>query len=94
MNPIKSLFDLLYDRWKAKTPLLFSRIIKIAMALNTIAIAIQTALVAAGADVPEWWASVFPYFVGFGAGMAAVAKLTQQYDSDGNPIKSDKRKKE
>ena len=89
---MKKLFETLHDRWKAKTPLIFSRIIKIAIAISTIAIAIQTALVTAGAEIPEWWSSVFPYFVGAGAGMAAVAKLTQQYDNEGNPIKTSKKK--
>jgi len=92
MNKIKGLFGTLHDRWKAKTPLIFSRIIKIAIAISTIAIAIQTALVTAGAEIPEWWSSVFPYFVGAGAGMAAVAKLTQQYDNEGNPVKTSKKK--
>jgi hypothetical protein len=94
MNKIKDLFSTLHDRWKAKTPLIFSRIIKLAMAISTIAIAIQTALVTAGADIPEWWSAIFPYFVGAGAGMAAVAKLTQQYDRNGNPVKTNKRKKQ
>lgn len=94
MAKIKSLFIMLRDRWKAKTPLIFSRIIKLAMAISTIAIAIQTALVTAGADIPEWWSTIFPYFVGTAAGMVAVAKLTQQYDRNGNPVKTNKRKKQ
>lgn len=94
MAKIKSLFIMLRDRWKAKTPLIFSRIIKLAMAISTIAIAIQTALVTAGADIPEWWSTIFPYFVGAAAGMVAVAKLTQQYDRNGNPVKTNKRKKQ
>lgn len=89
---MKNLFIVLRDRWRAKTPFIFSRIIKIAIAISTIAIAIQTALVTAGAEIPEWWSSVFPYFVGAGAGMAAVAKLTQQYDNEGNPVKISKKK--
>lgn len=84
---------MLRDRWKSQTPLVFSRIIKVAMALSTTAIAIQTALMTAGAEIPDWWLSIFPYFVGIGAGMAAVAKLTQRYDSEGNPIKTNKNKK-
>ena len=89
---MKKLFKTLHNRWKAKTPLIFSRIIKISVSVSTVAIAIQTALVTAGAEIPGWWATVFPYFVGAGAGMAAVAKLTQQYDSNGKPIKNYKKK--
>ncbi len=88
------MFKELYSRWKAKTPLLFSGIIKVAVGCSTVAIAIQTALVTAGANIPEWWTAIFPYFVGVGAGMAAVAKLTQQYDRNGNPIQTDKHKKQ
>ena len=29
---------------------------------------------------------IYPYLVGFPAGMAAVAKFTQSYDKDGHPI--------
>lgn len=93
MKEIASLFRELRDRWRAKTPAIFSGIIKVSIGCSTIAMAIQTALVTAGAEVPEWWASMFPYFVGAGAGMAAVAKLTQQYDRHGNPIRKRKRNK-
>lgn len=88
---MKKLFLTLRNRWQAKTPLIFSRIIKIAVGMSTVAVAIQTALTAAGAAAPEWWDIVFPYFVGAGAGMATIAKLTQQYDKDNNPIQKKKR---
>lgn len=81
------IFKELHDRWKAKTPLLFSRIIKIAMSIGVTAAAIQTALMELGVESPEWWVKVLPYLVGAGAGASAVAKLTQQYDKDNKPIK-------
>ena len=93
MGKISRLFKELCERWRAKTPLLFSDIIKVAVGCSTVAIAIQTALVTAGADIPEWWSSIFPYFVGAGAGMATVAKLTRQYDENGDPIKPNNKKR-
>ena len=86
MHIVKTLREL-RDRWKAKTPVIFSNIIRVAVGCSSIAVAIQTALVTAGVNIPEWWSSAFPYLVGMGAGMAAVAKLTQQYDHNGNPIR-------
>lgn len=88
---MNKLFLTLRNRWQAKTPLIFSRIIKIAVGISTVSIAIQTALTASGASVPEWWEFIFPYFVGAGAGMATIAKLTQQYDKDNNPIRKPKK---
>lgn len=82
------MLETLKERWTARTPIIFSKIIRFAMSISCVAIAIQTALVTAGAEIPEWWGIVFPYMVGAGAGASAVAKLTQQYDKDGNPIKN------
>lgn len=81
------LFRTLKDRWQAKTPLIFSRIIKLAVGVSTVSIAIQTALSTINADIPEWWSASLPYFVGAGAGAASVAKLTQQYDRNNRPIR-------
>lgn len=83
---MEKLFRTLRDRWQARTPLIFSRIIKLAVGISTVAVAIQTALSAVNADVPEWWSASLPYLVGAGAGAASVAKLTQQYDKNNRPI--------
>ena len=84
---MRKLFRTLRDRWQAKTPLIFSRIIKLAVGISTVSVAIQTALSAINADTPEWWSVSLPYFVGAGAGAASVAKLTQQYDRNRRPIR-------
>jgi formate-dependent nitrite reductase membrane component NrfD len=90
---MKKLFSTLKDRWTAKTPLVFSRIIKLSMGVSAVAIAIQTALITASAEAPEWWNSSLPYLIGAGAGASTVAKLTQRYDKRGNPIRKTKTKK-
>ena len=77
-------------RWKAKTPKIFKRIIKFALAISGLAIAVHGALVAAGAVEPDWWTAIYPYLIGVPAGMASVAKITQSYDENGNPIYEDK----
>ena len=89
---MKKLFLTLHDRWQAKTPLIFRRIIKIAITLSTSAIAIHTTCTSINVDEPEWWLRAMPYLVGMGIGAGAVAKLTQQYDKDNNPVKKDKKK--
>ncbi len=82
----KSRYKAAHQRWKAKTPLLFKNIIKIGLGISGVAVAIHMALETAGAVEPEWWTMIYPYLVGFPAGMAAVAKFTQSYDKDGHPI--------
>ena len=75
---INSSWQSIRDRWTAKSPKIFRRICNICVGISTVAVAIQTALVAAGAATPAWWTDVFPYLVGIPAGMAAVAKLTKE----------------
>ncbi len=83
---MKKIYKNLRLRWKAKTPRVFKWIIKIALSISGVAIAIHSALMAAGAMEPGWWTTIYPYLVGIPAGMAAVAKITQTYDHDGNPV--------
>ena len=87
---MKKLFCTLRDRWKAKTPILFSRIIKLSIGIGAAAAAIQTAFNTNSIEAPAWWLRVMPYLVGAGAGASVVAKLTQQYDKNNNPIRKDK----
>lgn len=88
------IFKNLRTRWKAKTPRIFKWIIKIALSISGVSIAIHSALMTAGANEPEWWMGIYPYLVGVPAGMAAVAKITQTYDNNGNPILNDELKDE
>ena len=91
---MKKLFIILCDRWRAKTPLIFSRIIKIAMGIGMTAAAIQAELIRTGAETPDWWVNILPYLVGAGAGASAVAKLTQQYDKDNKPVRKPRKRKD
>lgn len=77
-NTISKTVKTIKERWTAKSPKIFRRICNICVGISTVAVAIQTALVAAGAATPAWWTDVFPYLVGIPAGMAAVAKLTKE----------------
>lgn len=78
---VRKIINSLKSRWTAKSPLIFRRICQVSVGISTVAIAIQTALMAAGAVTPQWWTDIFPYLVGIPAGMAAVAKLTKE-DND------------
>ncbi|WP_333615549.1 hypothetical protein [Bacteroides pyogenes] len=50
----------------------------IGTSVSGIAIAVNTAMGAAGATIPSWWSNVFPYLVGVPAGMAAISKLAKE----------------
>lgn len=80
-------FRTISGRWKAKSPKIFRRIYQIAFGTAFVAVTIHTALNETGADTPEWFSAIYPYLVSASAGMGAVAKLTQQYDKDGKPIR-------
>lgn len=74
------------ERWKARSPKIFRRIYKWASGVAAVAVAVQTAMVGAGATIPHWWEVAFPYLVGLSAGMAAVAKLTRE-DGDNDNLR-------
>jgi hypothetical protein len=72
------IYKTIKDRWNADSPILFKRITNIGCSVSAIAISVNLALSASGANEPHWWVAVFPYLVGIPAGMAAVAKLTKE----------------
>jgi hypothetical protein len=74
----------------------FRRVIEVSAAVSGVAVAIQGAMMAAGALIPGWWETVFPYLVGIPAGMAAVAKFTREDAGDNNEEKltKDSKKKQ
>lgn len=66
------------QRWKAKMPKFFKWIVGLGSGIAAVALAIQMSLNSAGANIPDWWTTLYPYLIGAGAGMSAVAKLTQE----------------
>lgn len=76
------IYRILVERWKAECPKIFKNILRLSLALSGVALAINTAMVSGGANIPEWWSATYPYLVGVGAGAAAVAKLTKEHNSE------------
>lgn len=76
---MKKIIKTIYDRWRAETPKFFHWVMGIAVSGSGVAIAVHTSLVSSGAEIPNWWSTIYPYLIGFGAGMTAVAKLTQKH---------------
>lgn len=81
---VMSTFRHTIERWKANTPKFFKNIIYIAIIISTSAIGIQTTLLSTNSVIPHWWEEVYPYLIGIGAGMSSVAKLTREYDHEGD----------
>lgn len=75
---MKTIITTIKERWKAQIPLFFKWIMGIGTSVAGVALAIHMAMSSAGAVIPEWWSSVYPYLIGVGAGMTATAKLTQK----------------
>ena len=50
------------------------------------ALAVNTAITAGGGVTHEWWNELYPYLLGIPAGAAFVAKFTQTYGKDGEPV--------
>ena len=70
------------ERWYANTPKFFKNIMYVAIIISTSAVAIQTTLIATNSIIPNWWETAYPYLIGAGVGMTAVAKLTREYKDD------------
>ena len=84
---MKKFWTLIASRWQNAMPKFFSRICWVCSLISGAALAINTAITAGGGYAPEWWNSIYPYLLGIPAGAAFVAKFTQNYDQNGNPVK-------
>ena len=76
----------LRQRWNNAMPKFFRVICWSCALVSGTALAVNTAIVAGGGIPHEWWSDIYPYLLGIPAGMAFVAKFTQNYDRNGNPI--------
>ena len=79
---MQKAFKQTIERWYARTPKFFKNIMYIAIIISTSAVAIQTTLLATNSMSPHWWEEAYPYLIGAGVGMSAVAKLTREYKDD------------
>ena len=76
---MKKVLITIKERWKAQIPIFFKWILGIGAGVASVALAIQMALTSGGATIPDWWAALYPYLIGVGAGMTATAKFTQKH---------------
>lgn len=86
MKTIKDFWKTLRSRWHNHMPKFFARICWICALISGTALAVNTAIMAGGGTTHEWWNDIYPYLLGVPAGMAFVAKFTQNYDKNGEPI--------
>jgi hypothetical protein len=63
-------------RWKEKMPKFFRWIMYICALIGGTALAVNTAILAAGATPHDWWVDIFPYLIGVPAGAAFVSRFT------------------
>lgn len=78
--------DVLRARWHNSMPKFFKRVCWLSALIGGTALAVNTAIVSGGGTAHEWWSDIYPYLLGIPAGAAFVAKFTQNYDREGNPI--------
>lgn len=83
------LLETLRNRWRNTMPRFFRIICWICSLISGAALAANTAITAGGGTAHEWWNDLYPYLLGIPAGMAFVAKFTQNYDKNGNPVKQE-----
>lgn len=88
-NKMKKFLSTLRSRWRNAMPKFFARICWACALISGTALAANTAITAGGGTTHEWWNNIYPYLLGIPAGMAFVAKFTQNYDKNGNPIEKD-----
>ena len=77
----------LRQRWSNAMPKFFKKVCWLSALVGGTALAVNTAIMSGGGSTHEWWQDIYPYLIGIPAGAAFVAKFTQNYDHDGNPIK-------
>lgn len=75
------------QRWSNAMPKFFRIVCWVCALVSGTALAVNTAITAGGGVPHEWWTDIYPYLLGIPAGAAFVAKFTQNYDRNGNPIK-------
>ena len=92
-SELKRWFQTARTRWHNVMPKFFKKVAIACSAVSGAALATNGAFLSVGADVPDWWADIYPYLIAFPAGMAVLCKFTQAYDKDGNPISPDKEEK-
>jgi len=83
----RNIFATLRSRWRNHMPVFFRRLFWICSLISGTALAVNTAITAGGGTPHAWWQEVYPYLLGFPAGIAFAAKFTQQYN--GQPIDYD-----
>lgn len=64
------------QRWRSKMPVFFRWLSMVAAGISAVALAINTALLEGGAEIPVWWSAIYPYLIGIGAGIVATSKFT------------------
>ena len=65
---MKQFWKLLELRWRNSMPKFFRTIFLICSLISGTALAINTAIIAAGAVPHDWWTEIYPYFIGIPAG--------------------------
>ena len=81
-----TLFSTIRHRWQNAMPRFFACICWTGTLISGTALAVNTAITAGGGTPHEWWTDIYPYLLGVPAGMAFVAKFTQNYDQNGKPV--------
>lgn len=81
-----NFLKILRSRWHNTMPKFFSCICWVCTLISGTALAVNTAITSGGGTTHEWWDNIYPYLLGIPAGMAFVAKFTQNYDKNGGPV--------
>ena len=79
------------QRWSNTMPKFFKVILCVSALVSGTALAVNTAIIAGGGVTHEWWNELYPYLLGIPAGAAFVAKFTQTYGKDGEPVGKNKK---
>ncbi len=73
---VDSFTNTVSKRWKKKMPKFFKGVFWVCSLISGTALAVNSAIQAAGATPHDWWVEIFPYLIGVPAGMAFAAKFT------------------
>lgn len=87
------LLETLKSRWHSTMPRFFRIICYCCTLISGTALAVNTAITAGGGVTHQWWNDIYPYLLGIPAGMAFVAKFTQDHDANENQLRKPRKRK-
>lgn len=75
---MKKVLSSIISRWKAETPRIHKRIIRISACVFSVSSFVMATMVACNASPSDWFEKVYPYIIGITAAIAGYSKFQKE----------------